>query len=317
MKINKLAIAITFLYNESKLNYLEQITKSHNELATESKTFLVTNTNNPEKLKKIQKFVFSKNYEIITPNIIGHPKLLPWVHRELFKNCIVKDLGFSHFLYTEDDLLITKKNINYWIKNFNNLEPIGCIPGFLRYEVNKNGILVSTDIANSLNINELPKIKIKDGFLVSLPQPYQAMYLLNESQAKELLFTEAGSPNSGCWPIVEKAAQGLTFWNYPNWSNSRHFIGLNNKLEIDPGALIHHLPNTYALKLKDIPGNENYGNLPLKFLIKKEFNIFIFIKRLSLFLLRKIFRINLSVINYARVVKNLNYECQITKISNG
>ena len=299
MSIERLAIAITFFYKESRLGYLKEITKSHNNLAKDSSTFLITNTKKPNEIKKIKDHAFSRNLEILTPTYLGHPYLLTWSHREIFKKCIKEERGYSHFLYTEDDLMITKENIDYWLHGINNLKSINCIPGFVRYEINSNGAKVCTDIVNSIDIRSLPRIHFKDYTMVGFPKPYQGMYLLSEEHAIELLFTEAGSPDTGSWNIREKAAQGLTFWEFPSWANSRHFVAITDEFSINPGALIHHLPNNYALNAK-----ESFGSLEVTKIIKND-SIFISILKMLFKFVKKIYmrsKIFLKIKKFSKVI---------------
>ena len=46
--------------------------------------------------------------------------------------------SFSHFLYLEHDILLSKKNIIYWNVSRKILKSFNLIPGFIRIEKNKN-----------------------------------------------------------------------------------------------------------------------------------------------------------------------------------
>lgn len=247
VEITSLAIAITFLYRPDRLEYLSKVTAAHLDMARDSTTFVVTNTSDQNELRAIRQAVSANRLEIITPTYLGHPYLLTWAHRAVFWECLERGEAFSHYLYTEDDLLLTKANIDYWLRGVTDLAPYDCIPGFVRYEINVDGEMVSSDALSRIDVGAAPKTQLGRQLWINSAYPYQGLYLLSERHIRELLFTFAGNPDHGRWEIREKAAQGLTYWGAPPWAESRYFIGLTEDLAVDPGALFHHLPNNYAV----------------------------------------------------------------------
>ena len=139
----RLAISITFFYKYSRLKYLRKICESHQDLGVEYTTFLITNAREKNEIKLIKQNIPNKDLHIITPSYLGHPFLLTWSHRDVFREQIS---NYSHFLYTEDDILFTKKNLDYWIKAREVLRESPYIPSFFRYEVTSEGEYVSSDV---------------------------------------------------------------------------------------------------------------------------------------------------------------------------
>jgi hypothetical protein len=231
------------------LPFLKSITEAHEGLAPEIKTYVITNTNDPEELDFIRQTVDQIDLEIRVPELLGHPYLLTWCHRQIFHEYLESGQNATHFMYTEDDVLVTRKNIEYYLTGMERLRSVNGIPGFLRFEMNDLNEKFSTDITARLCLRELPRLSFDDGYsFVGLPEPYQGMYLLDQFLIKELLYTDAGSPDFPhfrAFGIREKAAQGLTYHQVPNGAYSRYFLGVINK-QVDSGALIHHLPNNYA-----------------------------------------------------------------------
>lgn len=248
-RIDSLAIAITVFFNPERLGYLRRITAEHLDLAGDSTTFVITNTNDPAEHRAIRDAVSARRLEIVVPTHLGHPYLLTWAHRAVFRDCLESGRDFSHYLYTEDDLLLRRDNIDYWVRGMAALARYDCIPAFMRYELTAGGDKVCNDALGPIDFDAVPKVRSGRRWMVNSPYPYQGMYLLAERHARDLLFSEAGSPDYGLatWGIREKAAQGLTFWNVPAWAHSRYFVGVTEELAIDPAALVHHLPNNYAL----------------------------------------------------------------------
>ena len=243
-----LAIAITFFYRQERLAYLRQICRHHANLATRIKTFVITNTNDAAERALILEAVGTATaVKIVTPTLLGHPLLLAWIHRDIFKKCLMSGQNFSHYLYTEDDMLVTQENVNYWLHGMKILAPSVFIPGFMRYEVDDKGTAFCTDLTSAVNHETIPKIIFANGYsMISIRRPYQGMYLLDQTQMAELLLTPASSPDYGYYHVRESAAQGLSFYNVPAGANSRNLVGVNQGVSIDPGALIWHLPNSYV-----------------------------------------------------------------------
>ena len=80
--------------------------------------------------------------------------------RKLYNN---KEI--THFLYLEDDILIDKNNLNYWINSRKVLKRFNLIPGFIRTEVNQNdNELYAIDFVKKDKLKYLPKIKINQNY---------------------------------------------------------------------------------------------------------------------------------------------------------
>lgn len=246
----KLAIAVCCHFNEARLSYLDIVSNHFARLGTEVLVILVTNTSKLDELEKLESVVSGKgfNYRFFTPETLGHPLLLTWAHFSVFKDLLL-DESFTHFMYVEDDTLITSENMRYWIEGRELLRSYGLIPSFLRVEKKANDDRwYSSDCPHSFYINSLPRIKVKENLgFINFPELYQGMYLLDRELMHEHLNGSSYSPNSGVWGIQEKAAQGITFSNVPKGYTTRNLIPYNlDSCRIDERCFIHHVPNNYA-----------------------------------------------------------------------
>jgi len=266
MEIRKLYTAISFFFVEERLGYLKKVLSDLPRLALECKISVITNAKDPNDHCKIKNYcVNCPEFEIVIPSHLGHPYLLPWIHLDCFRSAITLDSDITHFLYLEDDISLSQANIAYWVKARRELERHNLIPSFLRYEVKSHDSkIVSTDVTGSYRLSQLPWVQTSDKYAyVNLPSPYQGMYLLDRELLLEHLSGLSSHPDFGIWKIREKAAQGVTFINVPPGFNSRNLVGYQlDHGQVDPAALIHHLPNNYANNPKSA-----YGKIPIENLI--------------------------------------------------
>ena len=220
MTIKKLAIAVTFHYEESRLQYLEKIASQFSLLADSVLVHIFTNTSDSNKKSLIDNAVNKdrkSDIYIHTPTYLGHPYLLTWSHLFVFRELFNKDESITHFLYLEDDICVTQKNIEYWLRSREELKSSKVIPSFLRYE-KKMGAedFYATDVTTRLSFKKLPRIKESEiYYYLNLPEPYQGMYLLDRELMLEHLNVPSSIPERTPWNIREKAAAGLTFVSVP------------------------------------------------------------------------------------------------------
>jgi len=109
--LQSLVICITFYYDPERITYLRTIIHHYIGIASKTHIYIVTNTSNYKyielSLVDLPDNIF---FEFITPSGIGHPFLLTWTHREILRSVATSGKA-SHFLYTEDDLLLGYSNI--------------------------------------------------------------------------------------------------------------------------------------------------------------------------------------------------------------
>jgi hypothetical protein len=247
----KLAICITAFYDERRLGFLERASVQFRELADEVVIFLITNTVDTEERARLGACIEAagNSASFFTPSGLGHPYLLPWAHFTVFRRLFAEDASISHFMYVEDDTLVTRDAIEYWVEWNSVLSPVRLIPSFLRVEMkHDDDRWYSTDCMQPVRICQAPRASLDHRMIfVNLPHPYQGMYLLDRALMTEHLNGPSSGPDFGPWPIREKAAQGLTFANPPQGFSSRNVVPyLPGAQRIDERCFVHHLPNNYA-----------------------------------------------------------------------
>ena len=154
----KIAIVICFYFRRGKLKTLNQ-----NILEIASYNFntdltVITNDLKKKDELKLNKILKKriKKYLIIKFKDLPDENFLPWHSLSVMRSKI-KDSSYSHFMYLEDDIIVSSKNISYWIYFRKVLKNINLIPNFIRCEAYE-GKLFSVDNPKKIIKNKNPII---------------------------------------------------------------------------------------------------------------------------------------------------------------
>ena len=237
MKITK---HITFFYSEKtkdRIVYLNKILEETNKYPYITNIFIHTN------------YPFSSN--LLVPNTNGtttivthdlgkeHPFYLTWKCRELLYK--QKD-EYDIFIYTEDDILIPKTAIIYWLENKDKVLQNNFNLGFLRIEVNDEEELMTDFFRGAVPLNIIISIDDKQ-YAVNNRNPYCAMWIYDKSEFSRFINSSYWSmKNIEGYEIREKSAIGL------HGIHTRFYKGTILPIvedQIDSACKIYHLPNNY------------------------------------------------------------------------
>jgi len=184
------------------------------------------------------------------------PWMLTWEHKSALKRYLIDSDENTLFLYIENDMKFTQKNLNYWLKAKSKLVGTSLIPAFVRVEESMNSnqwVSIDHFGGKPSMFKNLPKYSTAGEVYVQLDNPYCACYLLDEELANEFVnskaFNEKTSRELTWWDIGARAAMGLGFVNPPTGFKSRHVVPVKkagNYYQIKEEAKLHHLPNIYS-----------------------------------------------------------------------
>jgi hypothetical protein len=184
------------------------------------------------------------------------PWLLTWEHRKILRENVISADRNSLFLYIENDVKFTQRNLDYWIRSRNELLKTRLIPSFTIIEKisdTSEEISVSQFGGKPSSFKNMPKLEVADEVYIQLDNPYCACYLLDKELATEFVnskaFDEKASRELTWWDIGARAAMGLGFVNPPNGFKSRHVVPVKKAgsyYKIQDDAKLHHLPNLYC-----------------------------------------------------------------------
>jgi hypothetical protein len=248
-----LHICVTFHFNANRLEYLRDSISNAGELADVVNLTIVTNVSDSNSVRLIEGVMprHLNSTNIVSPELLGHPFFLTWIHFEIFRTIIQSGQPGDFFLYKEDDITFTPDNVQYWHEGVKDLEGTVFYPSFVRYEQGSpQADQFLTDITKRSWLWKLPKIKKSSKkCYVNFEENYQGIYLLDRESMEFHLNSKSSHPDNGDWGIREKATRGLSLHAVPKKFFSRNLVCVNPKTKrIDPRALIRHLPNNYLLE---------------------------------------------------------------------
>jgi hypothetical protein len=174
---------------------------------------------------------------------LADPFLLTWEHKKYMPQFLESD--YTHFAYLEGNVDVSQKTFNYWLRtrklfkdnNFN------FIPGIHRIEIDKEGKIYSLDCTNRVNINNNQKVIIDDDMYLSLPEPYQGMFIMDREMVEEHIKSDYFNVGQkGWWGIRESANLGNTFIHPPAGFNHRVLVPMEHFSD----CWVHHMTNNYV-----------------------------------------------------------------------
>ena len=193
----KMVAVIYFFFERKKIKNLNKICFFLNKISKSTKIYIITNDISSKDFQKIKRIIKIKTNIIVIKQPL-HNRLLPWYHYEIMRKAF-KQKNITHFMYLEDDMLLDKKNFNYWINSRKYLKKINLIPGFLRtekYKGNKDPYAV--DFIKKNKLNSIPNIKVNENLIfINTKYPYQGMYLYDRELMKEHLNGPSSNPDCG------------------------------------------------------------------------------------------------------------------------
>ena len=271
----KLAIVICFYFNDKKINILRTTVREIISYNFKIDLTVITNNLSNKQRKILEKLAKPKFKDLNIHEIKDIPdtNMLPWYSINIMKKKY-QNKSISHFMFIEDDILVTSKNICYWIYFRKILKNLGLVPGFLRYENYKKNFY-AVDYEKKILFKKCPKILSNNtdfGF-INPKFPYAAMYFMDRELMKEYLNSDAIKIDFSFTnnflksraPIKELLNISYAFLNIPEGFFNKLMIPFNKFKSIPNYCLIEHTDIKYAnsKKLK----NMGFGKIKVKNLI--------------------------------------------------
>jgi hypothetical protein len=227
---------------------------------------IVTNVDNPTALNQISDLcapLFNpfplrpgsrKTFSIETHPKLSHPWILPWSHKHLIADRFLSmESAYTHFIYVEDDILLSFDNFCYFIYYREMLKGKGLIPSCQRIEYNdSDNHLYLVDQIGVSDFSSRNRVDLHGYAFVNLDYPYNAMFILDRDLALEYVKTPSFDRERSKlvrpeWDVACRAAMGLCFENPPPGFTSRYVSPVDlSTLETPYWSRVYHLPNNYT-----------------------------------------------------------------------
>ncbi len=162
------------------------------------------------------------------------PCSLPFGHKQIMADRLHR---YDLFIYSEDDTLITLRNIDAFL-HATSLLPENTVPGFLRYETGMGGTISYPDVHGAYHWDTQSVTKAGDSTFAFFTNEHAAVFMLTRAQLGKAI--DSGgflvAPHRGAYGLLESAA-----------TDPYTQCGLTKLIcisELD-SFLIPHLPNKY------------------------------------------------------------------------
>ena len=263
----KIAVHICYFNGDKykeRFIFLKKIVKNYFEINKNIKIFIHTNkVSKKYKIKKVKYIVHGLKNE--------NPFYLAWKCRPIIEK---QKNQYDYFVYSEDDILFSKKNFSFWLKH-----KALCIEnnynlGFLRIE-DKNKKQFSTDLIDNIKY----KIKINQKkFVVNNVNNYCALWIYDKKELSKFINTKfwkfkwKGKNIYAFYGIREMSAIG---WHGKNMQRYKATIIPLLKKKLNPGCYIKHLSNNHALSNHPV----GFGSIEKNRILSKNLKDFSEIKK--------------------------------------
>jgi SAM-dependent methyltransferase len=200
-------------------------------------------------LSNIPKY-FGPHVEVMVGLPIADPWSLPFGYKDLFADLINK---YDLFIYTEDDTLITERNIDAFVEETRIL-PEKFIAGFMRFEVWPDGRRAYPDMHSHYHWEQESVKKFKNSMFAYYTNEHAACFILTSEQLRKAI--DSGGfmlpPRKGLYDMLVTAA------TEPYTDCGMKKLICISRLD---DFLVHHLPNVY---LNSLGIDGEHGKIEIK-----------------------------------------------------
>ena len=224
----KILVAIANFGTKNAM-YLEKVLDEYRSMARFSIDIVVF-SNIPKDL--------GPDVEVIVGLPTKDPWSLPFGHKALFAERMQQ---YDLFIYSEDDTLITERNIDAFVK-MTRILPEKYIAGFLRYEISETGRKYYNDFHNRFHWDPNSVLKIGEYIFAYYTNEHSACFILTQGQLQKAI-------NSGGFLLPPRKGR----YGMPETAATDPYTQCGLKKLICISHLndfcVHHLPNVYIGKM--------------------------------------------------------------------
>ncbi len=197
---------------------------------------------------------------------MAHPWHLTWWHKTHLREWFGRDGSDEDlFMYIEDDIVVDAANIDYFVSALRATKGLGCIPGFLRYEVGRRDTVIATDYSGYQSVEKRQKIDIEGQAYIAPIYPYWAGFIMDRELCAEYLASPWSDlkaademPQSKYNTCRVQSAWALTYQNVPQDLHSRYIVPVDDDLRPLDECQVWHAANNYSAS-----SEHQFGTIPM------------------------------------------------------
>jgi hypothetical protein len=228
---------ITFYFREDRLEYINRIICETNTYEHPTDIFIHTNE---QVLRKDMLSEYTNGLLTVVWHDFSqrHPHYLTWSCRDMMRD--QRD-EYDIFIYIEDDILVPRKAINYWLQRNEELISMGYNLGFVRIEIEGDTEYITDLLGETYDV----LFELNDEYYcVNNRNPYCAFWIYNKSEFNKFVDSPYYSiDNIHGYDERAASAIGLHGMSTP-WYTCTVLPLKDNKLLDD--CKIYHMPNNYV-----------------------------------------------------------------------
>ena len=273
----RLLVAITFHYREARLPFLLSVARSIlafpagkvdlvvlTNTAAEDETRRIVAMLEPLVAPGVERADAARTFRLESHPGLPDPWLLLWRHKPLIRDQFLGRGDYTHFIYAEDDILMSWANFRYFVDQRELLARHGLIPAFQRIEYNaSDGNLYLLDQTVPEDLDALRKVDAGSHWFVTPHFPHCAMFVLDRPLAEEYCASLSFDRDTSVqvarhYGVAERAAMGLCFEGIPIGFNTRWAVPVHKQLRsTSPDCWLSHIANNYTTDPKS-----PFGKIP-------------------------------------------------------
>jgi SAM-dependent methyltransferase len=227
-------LVVIACYGDKNLPLLRKVIAAYQSLPTQTR--IVVTSNNPKDL--------GPTVEVVVGLPTKDPWSLPFAHKRILAENVA---NYDLFIYSEDDMLVTWRNIEAFLSLSAKLPPDE-IAGFLRYETNDSGERSFPDFQSAYHWRPASVCQRGDQLVAEFSNEHSAFYLLSQAQLRRAI-------DSGGFlrpPCVGRYDMACTAATDPYLTCGFKKVVCLSSIE---DFLVHHLSNRY-FGIVGIPAEE-------------------------------------------------------------
>jgi len=234
----KITVHISFFYIEKRIRYINQIIGETNQYDHPTDIFI--HTNNPDLQASDFDRYTNGTIQIVWHDLTGiHPYYLTWKCRALLRE---QRNNYDIFMYIEDDILVPRKAIAYWLEHHELLVSKGYNLGFARIDTAEDGEEYMTDLYGE----RLDTLGISNNnvYCVNNKNPYCAFWIYDKREfnrfVDSIYYDIRNIPEYAVREMSAIGLHGIT--NY--WYKKTLIPIICGQLHRD--CRVYHLPSNYV-----------------------------------------------------------------------